>query len=69
MERKYGKIIRSRSSHLTRRPILNHDHGLGCIFFRVQYIHTPRSYRHSVLSCFALLCFNHFEAEKIAFTV
>lgn len=30
-------------------------------FFHVQYLQTPRSYRHRI---FALLCFNHFEGEK-----
>lgn len=59
MERRYGKITRPRSSHSTRRHILNHDHDLGCVSFSNLFSCTlplkPTSLSSKGFFCFALL--------------
>ena len=65
MERRYGKITRPRSSHSTRRHILNHDHDLGCVSFSNLFSCTLPLKPTSLSSkgFFALLCFK-FGREK-----
>lgn len=69
MERRYGKITRPRSSHSTRRLILNHDHDPGCISFAnllsctLPLKPTSQSSKGFLL-CFALLPILKGEREK-----